>query len=101
MLRTVAADGLLADTAAVGKDAAEAAQALDHALVVGVRGGGLLLGIALTRPVSADAAKAAQAHGFLVNNVQPDALRLAPPLVVTDEQAKALVTALPSILGEA
>ncbi|MFC7614221.1 acetylornithine transaminase [Actinokineospora soli] len=101
VLRTIAADGLLDHTAALGKDIAAGVEALDHPLVAGVRGAGLLLGIALTRPVSADAAKAAQAHGFLVNNVQPDALRLAPPLVVTDEQAKALVTALPSILGEA
>ncbi|GGS60807.1 acetylornithine transaminase [Actinokineospora fastidiosa] len=98
VLRTIAADGLLDHTAAVGKDLAAGVEALDHPLIAGVRGAGLLLGIALTRPVAADVAKAAQGKGFLVNNVQPDAVRLAPPLVLTDEQAAGFVAALPSIL---
>ncbi|MDQ3402835.1 MAG: acetylornithine transaminase, partial [Actinomycetota bacterium] len=39
--------------------------------------------------------------GFLVNNVQPDVVRLAPPLILTDEQAAEFVTALPAILDTA
>ncbi|MGX7829280.1 acetylornithine transaminase [Actinokineospora sp. 24-640] len=98
VLRTIAADGLLDHTAALGKDIAAGVEAVGHPLVAGVRGTGLLLGIELTAPASAAIAKAALAHGFLVNNVQPDAIRLAPPLVLTDEQAAEFVTALPAIL---
>jgi acetylornithine/N-succinyldiaminopimelate aminotransferase len=101
VLRTIAADGLLDHTASVGKDLAAGIEALGHPLIAGVRGTGLLLGVALTAPVSAAVAKAAQDHGFLLNGVQPDTVRLAPPLVITDEQAAELLAAFPSILEEA
>ncbi|MGH3681455.1 MAG: acetylornithine transaminase, partial [Natronosporangium sp.] len=39
--------------------------------------------------------------GFLVNPVQPDVLRLAPPLVLTAEQADTFLAALPAALAEA
>ena len=43
----------------------------------------------------------AREAGFLVNAVQPDAIRLAPPLILTTAQADTFVAALPSILDEA
>ncbi|WP_018686153.1 acetylornithine transaminase [Actinokineospora enzanensis] len=101
VLRTIAADGLLEHVSALGKDIAAGIEDLDHPLVAGVRGTGLLLGIALTAPVSAQVMAAAAKRGFLVNNVQPDAVRLAPPLILTDEQAGEFVTALPAILDTA
>jgi acetylornithine aminotransferase len=39
--------------------------------------------------------------GFLVNAVQPDAIRLAPPLVLTEAEAAAFCAALPGILEAA
>ena len=44
---------------------------------------------------------AARRAGFLVNAVQPDAIRLAPPLVLTAEQASVFLDALPHILDDA
>jgi acetylornithine aminotransferase len=44
---------------------------------------------------------AARSAGFLVNAVQPDAVRLAPPLILTEEEADTFTSALPSILDEA
>jgi orotidine-5'-phosphate decarboxylase len=41
---------------------------------------------------------AARAAGFLVNAVQPDAIRLAPPLIVTEEQVHGFVADLPKAL---
>jgi len=35
---------------------------------------------------------------FLTNAVQPDAVRLAPPLILTAEQADAFLAALPAAL---
>ncbi|WP_424190208.1 acetylornithine transaminase [Actinokineospora sp. G85] len=101
VLRTIAADDLLAHVAALGKDIAAGIEALDHPLVAGVRGRGLLLGIALTAPASAGVAAAALEAGYLVNNVQPDVVRLAPPLILTDEQAGAFLADLPGILDTA
>ncbi|MEV0681724.1 acetylornithine transaminase [Actinosynnema sp. NPDC050436] len=100
VLDTIAADGLLEHTAAVGKEIAAGVEALGHPLVSGVRGAGLLLGITLREAVSARAAAAAQRAGYLVNPVQPDVLRLAPPLVLDLEDAHRLVADLPSLLDE-
>ncbi|MGW0485163.1 acetylornithine transaminase [Nonomuraea sp. NPDC003214] len=76
-------------------------EAIGHPLLKGVRGRGLWLGVVLTEPVSARVQKAAADAGFLVNALQPDAVRLAPPLVVTEQEIDAFVTAFPRILSEA
>jgi acetylornithine/N-succinyldiaminopimelate aminotransferase len=52
----------------------------------------------LTRPLAAQAEAAAREAGFLVNAVQPDAVRLAPPLILGEDQAAAFLAAWPSIL---
>jgi len=98
VVRTIAADGLCEHAAALGKDIAARVEQLHHPLVSGVRGVGLLLAIGLARPVSAGVAKAAQAGGYLVNNVQQDSLRLAPPLVLSESDAHDFVAALPAFL---
>jgi acetylornithine aminotransferase len=101
VLRTIAADRLAEHAAAVGKEIVHGVESLHHPLVTGVRGSGLLLGITLARPVSAAVAAAAQDAGYLVNPVQPDVLRLAPPLVLTQAQAQGFVAALPTALDAA
>jgi acetylornithine/succinyldiaminopimelate/putrescine aminotransferase len=65
--------------------------------VVSVRGAGLLLAAQLETPVAKEAAAWALDHGLLVNPVQPDAVRVAPPLLVRDDE---IDTAL-RVLGEA
>jgi acetylornithine aminotransferase len=76
-------------------------EAIDHPLLKGVRGRGLWLAAVLTEPVSGKVQQAAADAGFLVNALQPDAVRLAPPLVVTAEEIDAFVAAFPRILTEA
>ncbi len=101
VLDTVEAEGLLDHVAKVGAELADAISALPHPLVSGVRGQGLWLAVLLTEPRAAQVQAAAQQAGFLVNAVQPDAIRLAPPLTVTSEQVRSLVDALPGILDTA
>jgi acetylornithine aminotransferase len=101
VLRTIASDRLADHAAAVGKQIAHGVEALHHPLVTGVRGAGLLLGITLSGPVAAGVAAAAQNAGYLVNPVQPDVVRLAPPLVIDHDQADAFVAALPAALDAA
>jgi acetylornithine aminotransferase len=74
---------------------------LGHPLVASVRGVGLWRAIVLTEPLAAIAESAARDAGFLVNAPAPDVLRLAPPLVVREEQLDAFVSALPGVLDAA
>jgi acetylornithine/N-succinyldiaminopimelate aminotransferase len=98
VLRTIAADGLLDHVAQLGKQIAAEVTALHHPLVSSVSEAGLLIGIGLARPVSAQVATAAREAGFLINPPVPDRIRLAPPLVLTEAQAREFLSALPTIL---
>jgi acetylornithine/N-succinyldiaminopimelate aminotransferase len=101
VLDTIERDGLLANAAEVGGRLAAAIEAAAHPMVAGIRGRGLWLAIALGSPVAPAIEAAARKAGFLVNAVQPDAVRLAPPLVLSAEQADSFAAALPAILDEA
>jgi acetylornithine/N-succinyldiaminopimelate aminotransferase len=98
LLNTIAAEGILDHTAAVGKEIATGVEALGHPLVAGVRGAGLLLGIMLRENVSKQVAAAAQQSGYLINPIQPDVIRLAPPLILDHADAARFVADLPSAL---
>lgn len=54
--------------------------------VTEVRGKGLLIAVGLARDISADIVAAARERGLLVNNVRPNAVRLMPPLNVSDDE---------------
>ena len=101
VLRTIAGEGLLDNVKRVGERLRRGVEALAHPAVRGVRGAGLLLGIELTRPASGAVAAALRTAGFLVNPIQPDVIRLAPPLNLTTEQADAFLAALPDALDAA
>ncbi|MFE5310388.1 acetylornithine transaminase [Isoptericola sp. NPDC056605] len=87
-LGVIERDGLLENVRRVGEVLRTEIEAAGNPLVAGVRGQGLLLAVQLTRPVAADVAAAALEAGFVVNAVAPDAIRLAPPLILTAEQAR-------------
>jgi acetylornithine/N-succinyldiaminopimelate aminotransferase len=101
VLDTIEADGLLAQAVAVGQQLERGLAGLGHPLLRGVRGRGLWLAAMLTAPRAADVEAASRAAGYLVNAVQPDAVRLAPPLILDAGQAAAFLTALPAILDAA
>ncbi|ORM38065.1 acetylornithine transaminase [Williamsia sp. 1135] len=93
--------GLADHAATLGKHITSAIDDLDHPLISHTRGSGLLLGIVLTEPIAAATEAAARDRGFLINAPGPDVLRLAPPLILTEEQANGFVQALPTILDAA
>ena len=101
VLGTISAEGLLDHVKRIGERLRRGIEGLGHPLVAGVRGAGLLLGIVLTAPAAAAASGALQRAGFLTNPVQPDVIRLAPPLILTAEQADAFLAALPAALDGA
>ncbi len=101
VLDTIDADGLLARAAAVGGQLADGLAQASHPLLAGVRGRGLWLAAVLTAPAAARVEATARDAGFLVNAVQPDAVRLAPPLITGADDAGAFLAALPAILDAA
>jgi acetylornithine aminotransferase len=100
VLDTIEVENLLANARIVGERLRAAIGALRHPLIAGVRGRGLLLAVHLTAPVAFRAAAAALRAGFIVNPVVADAIRLAPPLILSTGQAREFVTALPAILDD-
>jgi acetylornithine/succinyldiaminopimelate/putrescine aminotransferase len=68
--------------------------------VVSVRGAGLLLAAQLETPVAKDAAAKALERGLLVNAVRADAVRVAPPLLVSDDEVDEALDILDAVLGE-
>lgn len=101
VLDTIENDGLLDHAKRLGEHLAASIEGLGHPLVSGVRGAGLMRGVVLTAPVAKHAEAALKERGFLVNAVGADVLRLVPPLVLSQEQADAFVTALPVALDAA
>ncbi|GAA3626720.1 acetylornithine transaminase [Kineosporia mesophila] len=95
-LHVIERDGLLANAVTVGQRIEDGV--VGHPLVSGVRGFGLLRAIQLTQPVAATVASALLDAGFIVNPVAPDAIRLAPPLILTADQADSFTAALPAAL---
>jgi len=99
VLRTIEADGLLEHVTKVGERLRDGLTADPR--VTEVRGEGLLIGVELSTACAAEAFAAALEAGFIVNNPTPTAIRLAPPLVLTDADADAFLAAWPGILDTA
>jgi acetylornithine/N-succinyldiaminopimelate aminotransferase len=97
VLDTIQRDHLLAHVR-------EVSALLDEVPVAGVggtRGRGLLRAIELDGIPSADVMAAARDAGFIVNAVTPTAIRLAPPLIISFDELRSFLDALPAILRAA
>ncbi|HET9873154.1 MAG TPA: acetylornithine transaminase [Propionibacteriaceae bacterium] len=101
VLTVIERDGLLEQATAAGDHLAAAVLALQHPVIAGVRGRGLLRGVVLNQPIAAAVADAALAAGFIVNAPRPDVLRIAPPLIISSHQLDTFVAALPGLLSTA
>ena len=100
VIQIIQRDGVLDHVTAMGARLAAGVLALEHPLIKGVRGRGLLQAIVLNDDVAARAYDRAMELGFIINAPRPDVLRVAPPLVITAEQIDSFVAALPTILDE-
>ena len=98
VIDTIERDGLLEQARSVG---AALRDGLAHESVSEVRGAGLLIGLDLRNVDAAKVATAALELGYIVNDPAPDRIRLAPPLILTHEQAADFVRAWPKILKQA
>lgn len=98
VLGIIERDGLLQRVHEAGEHLASAVTGLGHPGIVTVRGRGLLRGIVLADDVAPAVADAALDAGFVINAPRPNVLRLAPPLIVTDDALDSFVAALPALL---
>lgn len=101
VLEAIESQGLLEHARAAGEHLEQRVLALDHPMVTGVRGAGLMRAITLAAEVAPVVAALAREAGFIVNPVAPDALRLVPPLVITTAELDLFVDALPGLLDAA
>ena len=69
-----------------------------HESVLDVRGKGLLLGMKLRLP-SAPIVSACLEKGYLINGVQEEIIRFAPPLIVGRAEIDGLMVCLDEVIG--
>jgi acetylornithine aminotransferase len=100
VLTTIADDHLLDSVKRVGEHLTQQLEAIDTPLVSGVRGSGLWRGLALTGDHAPAVEAAARRRGLLVNAVKPDAVRLAPPLILTEAEVDEAIPLLAAALHE-
>jgi len=98
-LDVIEKDGLLAHAQRMG-EVVKAGLQRELAGVAGVkevRGMGLMLGVELDRPCG-DVVKRALAAGLVINVTADKVIRLLPPLVIREEEAKQLVSILAGVV---
>jgi predicted acetylornithine/succinylornithine family transaminase len=70
-------------------------------VVTGARGKGLLLAVAFNQDIAEKVVLDCLANGLIVNNVRPNAVRLAPPLTVSNEEMDEGLTILEKAISRA
>jgi acetylornithine/N-succinyldiaminopimelate aminotransferase len=93
--------GLVENARLRGRQLRDGILGLGSPLVSGVRGRGLLLGVALAEPVAAKVSAAALELGLIVNAANEATLRLAPPLIVGDDEVERFLELFPRALEAA
>lgn len=96
----IAQPSFLASVAANGEYLCRRLRELNSPRVLDVRGNGLLVGVDVDRP-AAEIIAGARARGLLVINAGESTLRIAPPLIVTQDQIDEAVDILGEALSEA
>ncbi|MGC5616056.1 acetylornithine transaminase [Georgenia sp. Z1491] len=99
VLDVVGAPGFLQSVDRTGSALRAAVEAVGSPLVTGTRGAGLHIGVQLSGEHSAAISSAAQDAGLIVNPVTPDAIRLAPALVLSDDDVAEAAEKLALALG--
>ncbi|HET6672938.1 MAG TPA: acetylornithine transaminase [Agromyces sp.] len=82
VLGEIEAAGLVENAAARGAQIRTRVNELTSPLVAGVRGQGLLIGIALSEPVAGAVVAEAMRAGLIVNAANDSTIRIAPPLII-------------------
>ena len=100
VIRTIENDNLLENATARSAQLMEQLKAAlcDVPTVRDIRGLGLWMAIELDKPCANQLLPAAIAEGLILNMVQEDTIRLAPPLIITAEQVDFVVQKIVKII---
>jgi acetylornithine/N-succinyldiaminopimelate aminotransferase len=101
VIDTIEHDGLLGSVETLGARWQTALRDVASPLLTGVRGRGLWLALMTADGAAPAIEVAARERGFLVNATGPDAVRIAPPLILTEAEAASFTAALPGIVEAA
>lgn len=80
--------GLVQNAAVRGEQLREVIRSFESPLVHELRGQGLLIGVGLTEPVAGALVDAALANGLIVNAANDSTLRIAPPLIIGNNEVR-------------
>ncbi len=92
VLAEIESSGLLENARRRGDELREFLRGLHHPLIEDVRGRGLLIGVGLSAPIAKALAAEAFARRLIINAPNELTIRLAPPLIVGDEEITEFVT---------
>jgi len=98
VISTIESEGLLNATSVRGDQIADGL--LANNWVNEVTGAGLLRGIVLAEPRAVEIQQAALAAGLILNAPTADRLRIAPPLVLSEDEAANAVKTLSTVIDE-
>jgi acetylornithine aminotransferase len=100
-LDVIESEGLLDRAKTMGERIVSGIEGLGHPKIAKVRSAGMLIGVVTVDPIAKQLQDELEESGYLANATSPDVIRLAPPLILTDEQADGFVAALPAALDKA
>ncbi|BCW47667.1 hypothetical protein StoSoilB13_26120 [Arthrobacter sp. StoSoilB13] len=98
-LHAIESQSVLQNVLSVGAHLREGLARVDA--VTEVRGEGLLIGFDVNADVAPAMVTAGLDAGFIINSPGPKTIRLAPPLILTIEQADRFLAALPELITTA
>lgn len=86
VLAEIERSGLVENARLRGTQLRERIAAIGSPLITECRGDGLLIGLGLAEPVAESLTTAAMRNGLIVNAPNESSIRLAPPLIIGDEE---------------
>ncbi|MCS5733184.1 acetylornithine transaminase [Herbiconiux daphne] len=88
VLGEIESAGLIENAARRGEQLRAVIAGLESPLVADIRGQGLLIGVGLSEPVAGRLSDAALANGLIINAPNDSSLRIAPPLIIGDDEVR-------------
>jgi acetylornithine aminotransferase len=98
VIAVIERDGLLDHAKALSDHLNAAIMKLNHPMITGVRGRGLLQAVILAKPIAPAVVDAALDAGFVINAPRPDVVRLAPALIISAAELDSFLSELPPLL---
>lgn len=100
-LNVLTSECLATKAAVQGARLIEALRGINSPIIHDIRGKGLMIGIALTCPARPYCETLMNDHRILVKETHENVIRIAPPLIINDDQMTALIDSLRIVLSTA